>query len=260
MTLDRRRRLQRASAAQGVVRRRPGRHARRAQAAFDPHRSARSGAHVHRHVERRRVRVARRRRATGGRSTAASRPTSCPTPTPSTATTRIACGCPPVLPDRLYQQNHCGIFRLDRPDTRWTDIGVGMPKSVGPIGFPMVLHPRDPDTLWVFPMDGSSVWPRVSPGGKPAVYRSVNGGTHLAPAGDRPAGRAGLVDRQAPGNDRGLGSRKWAFTSARRAARCGAAATKANRGAASPRICRTSTRSRSPDGRLRPSAARRHPR
>ena len=82
----------------------------------------------------------------------------------------------PVLPDRLYQQNHCGIFRLDRPETRWTDIGGGMPKSVGPIGFPMVLHPREPDTLWVFPMDGSSVWPRVSPGGKPAVFRSVNGG------------------------------------------------------------------------------------
>jgi hypothetical protein len=82
----------------------------------------------------------------------------------------------PTLPDRLYQQNHCGIYRLDRPATRWTDIGVGMPKSVGAIGFPVALHPREPDTLWVFPMDGSSVWPRVSPGGKPAVYRSVNGG------------------------------------------------------------------------------------
>ena len=62
------------------------------------------------------------------------------------------------------------------PPTRWTDIGAGMPKTVGAIGFPLVLHPRDPDTLWVFPMDGSSVWPRVSPGGKPAVYRSINGG------------------------------------------------------------------------------------
>jgi photosystem II stability/assembly factor-like uncharacterized protein len=82
----------------------------------------------------------------------------------------------PQLPDRLYQQNHCGIYRLDRPDERWQDLGATMPKSVGDIGFPMVLHPRDPDTLWVFPMDGSKVWPRVSPGGKPAVYRSVNGG------------------------------------------------------------------------------------
>jgi hypothetical protein len=40
----------------------------------------------------------------------------------------------------------------------------------------MVLHPRDPETVWVFPMDGTSVWPRVSPGGKPAAYCSRNGG------------------------------------------------------------------------------------
>ena len=82
----------------------------------------------------------------------------------------------PVLPDRLYQQNHCGIYRLDRPAERWQDIGASMPKSVGAIGFPMVVHPRDPDTVWVFPMDGTKVWPRTSPAGKPAVYRSVNGG------------------------------------------------------------------------------------
>src|SRR5206468_3885541 len=82
----------------------------------------------------------------------------------------------PALPDRLYQQNHCGIYRLDRPAERWQDIGATMPKSVGAIGFPMVLHPSDPDTLWVFPMDGSTVWPRVSPGGKPAAYITRNAG------------------------------------------------------------------------------------
>src|SRR5260221_2810909 len=79
-------------------------------------------------------------------------------------------------PNRLYQQNHCGIYRLDRPHTRWQDIGVGMPKAVGDVGFPMVPHPPDADTLWVFPMDGSDVWPRISPGGKPAAYRSRDGG------------------------------------------------------------------------------------
>jgi BNR/Asp-box repeat len=79
-------------------------------------------------------------------------------------------------PDRLYQQNHCGLFRLDRPATRWTDIGTGMPKSVGYVGFPMVPHPHDPDTAWIFPMDGTDVWPRVSPGGKPAAYRTRDGG------------------------------------------------------------------------------------
>lgn len=82
----------------------------------------------------------------------------------------------PLMPDRLYQQNHCGIYRLDRPGDVWTRIGMNMPKTVGDIGFPLVLHPRDPDTLWVIPMDGTTVWPRTSPGGKPAVYRSRNGG------------------------------------------------------------------------------------
>ena len=79
-------------------------------------------------------------------------------------------------PDRLYQQNHCGIYRLDRSEGRWIRIGNNMPKKIGDIGFPMVLHPRDADTAWVFPMDGSTVWPRVSPGGKPAAYVTRNGG------------------------------------------------------------------------------------
>ncbi|MDE3050632.1 MAG: glycosyl hydrolase [Nitrospirota bacterium] len=79
-------------------------------------------------------------------------------------------------PDRLYQQNHCGIYRLDRSEGRWIRIGNNMPKKIGDIGFPMVLHPRDADTAWVFPMDGSTVWPRVSPGGKPAAYITRNGG------------------------------------------------------------------------------------
>ncbi|MGH8801005.1 MAG: WD40/YVTN/BNR-like repeat-containing protein [Casimicrobiaceae bacterium] len=80
------------------------------------------------------------------------------------------------LPDRLYQQNHCGIFRLDRPSETWQDIGAAMPKSVGYVGFPMVVHPREPDSIWVLPMDGTSVWPRTSPGGRPAIYRSRDGG------------------------------------------------------------------------------------
>ncbi len=82
----------------------------------------------------------------------------------------------PSNPDRLYQQNHCGIYRLDRPSDRWVRIGRNMPKQIGDIGFPMVLHPRDPDQVWVFPMDGGTVWPRVSPGGKPAAYVTRNGG------------------------------------------------------------------------------------
>ena len=82
----------------------------------------------------------------------------------------------PVARDVVYQQNHCGIYRLDRRGDRWVRIGKAMPKDIGDIGFPLVLHPRDPKTLWVFPMDGTTVWPRTPIGGKPAVYRSRDAG------------------------------------------------------------------------------------
>lgn len=82
----------------------------------------------------------------------------------------------PAMPDRLYQQNHCGIYLMDRPAESWERIGRNMPSEVGDIGFPVELHPRDPDTAWVFPMDGSDVWPRTSPGGRPAVYVTRDAG------------------------------------------------------------------------------------
>jgi len=83
----------------------------------------------------------------------------------------------PANPDRLYMQNHCGIYRRDKGDDKWQRIGDNMPKEVGDIGFPMVPHPRDANRVWVFPMDGTTVWPRTSPEGKPAVYTTKDGGS-----------------------------------------------------------------------------------
>jgi hypothetical protein len=83
----------------------------------------------------------------------------------------------PLMPDRLFQQNHCGIYRMERADGKWIRIGDNMPKKIGDIGFSVVLHPRDADTAWVFPMDGTTVWPRTSPDGKPAVYGTTNAGS-----------------------------------------------------------------------------------
>ncbi len=82
----------------------------------------------------------------------------------------------PLMPDRLYQENHCGVYRLDRPGDVWVRIGENLPKKIGDIGFGIVLHPRDPKTVWVIPMDGTMVWPRTSIDGKPAVYRTRNAG------------------------------------------------------------------------------------
>lgn len=82
----------------------------------------------------------------------------------------------PKNPDRLYQQNHCGIYRMDRADANWVRIGKNMPKEIGDIGFPIVVHPHDTERAWVFPMDGTDVWPRTSVGGRPAVYETRDGG------------------------------------------------------------------------------------
>ena len=82
----------------------------------------------------------------------------------------------PQNPDRLWQQNHCGIYRLDRPETRWQRVGKNMPEEVGDIGFPVVPHPHNLDTAWVFPMDATGDWARTPPGGKPAVFKTTDAG------------------------------------------------------------------------------------
>ena len=223
--------LQRASAAQGVVRRRPGRHARRPEAAFDPRRSARSEAPLHRHVERRRVRVDRRRAPTGSRSTRACAPISCRIPNPEFGhdphCVRFAAG----NPDRLYQQNHCGIYRLDRPADALDGHRRRRCRSrSATIGFPMVAASARSGhavgvSRWTAPTCGRA----SSPGGKPAVYRSRDGGqTWKRQDEGLPKAQAWwTVKRQAMTADRAI---RRASTSARRRARCGAAATRAARG------------------------------
>ncbi len=82
----------------------------------------------------------------------------------------------PTQPDRLWMQNHCGIYRIDRPSNRWVRVGRNMPKEIGDVGFGIVTHPKDANSAWVFPMDGTGDWPRTSPGGKPAMYMTRDAG------------------------------------------------------------------------------------
>lgn len=86
----------------------------------------------------------------------------------------------PADPDVYYQQNHCGFYVLDRrgkPDNhRWERVGDNLPEEIGDIGFGVAPHPTEADTAWNFPMDGTDVWPRTSPGAKPACYRTDDAG------------------------------------------------------------------------------------
>ena len=78
----------------------------------------------------------------------------------------------PGMPDRLYQQNHCGMYRSDDAGKSWVSIEPGLPST---FGFPTATHPTDPDTIFLLPLNGDSAG-RYMPDAKTAVYRSRDAG------------------------------------------------------------------------------------
>jgi photosystem II stability/assembly factor-like uncharacterized protein len=78
----------------------------------------------------------------------------------------------PGQPERLYQQNHCGMYRSDDGGKHWESIESGLPSS---FGFPAAAHPRDRETLYLLPLNGDSAG-RYVPEAKAAVWRTRDGG------------------------------------------------------------------------------------
>lgn len=78
----------------------------------------------------------------------------------------------PGAPDAFWIQHHNGIFRSVDGARTWTEI-TGVQPSV--FGFPVAVHPKDPDTAWFVPafkdekrcpLDGAVVVNRTRDGGK----------------------------------------------------------------------------------------------
>ena len=78
----------------------------------------------------------------------------------------------PSRPDVLFQQNHCGVYRSDNCGDDWIDIGEG--KLPSRFGFPIAVHPHDPQTIYII-LEESDQY-RMSVGGQLAVWRSHDGG------------------------------------------------------------------------------------
>jgi len=75
-------------------------------------------------------------------------------------------------PDRLWQQNHFGVYLSDDRGDSWTRVDEnGLP---GGFGFPLMLDPNDPDTAFVIPEKSPEY--HYSPGGQLAVYRTRDSG------------------------------------------------------------------------------------
>jgi photosystem II stability/assembly factor-like uncharacterized protein len=78
----------------------------------------------------------------------------------------------PGNPARLWQQNHCGVYRSDDHGRSWERLeGNGLPSG---FGFPIALDPSDPDTAFVIPEEGAEN--RVTNDGRLGVYRTRDGG------------------------------------------------------------------------------------
>jgi len=74
--------------------------------------------------------------------------------------------------DRLYQQNHHGVFRSSDGGRSWDEITAGLPST---FGFPIRVQPRDPETIWTLPLNGDTAG-RYPLDGAAAVWRSRDGG------------------------------------------------------------------------------------
>ncbi|MGH3445715.1 MAG: WD40/YVTN/BNR-like repeat-containing protein, partial [Nocardioidaceae bacterium] len=82
----------------------------------------------------------------------------------------------PSAPDRLFMQNHGGVYRSDDHAATWTSIEKGLPAN---FGFPMVVHPHEPQTIYTFPLQGSGGRYPVDAAAK--VWRSPDGGDSWQP-------------------------------------------------------------------------------
>jgi hypothetical protein len=82
-------------------------------------------------------------------------------------------------PERLYLQNHWGLYRSDDAAESWVDVANGVPSD---FGFPVVAHPADPDTAWIIPRQSDEF--RCTPDAKARVYRTRDAGASWEPLGD----------------------------------------------------------------------------
>src|SRR2546426_4925890 len=82
----------------------------------------------------------------------------------------------PARPERLFLQNHWGLYRSDNCAESWTDIANGVPSD---FGFTVLMHPRNPDCVYIVPVE-SDVF-RCACDGRLRVYRTRNGGGSWEP-------------------------------------------------------------------------------
>jgi photosystem II stability/assembly factor-like uncharacterized protein len=77
----------------------------------------------------------------------------------------------PDVPERMFAQNHHGVYRSDDGGAIWKSIADGLPSD---FGFPIAVHPHEPETVYVFPLIADEN--RIPTDAKCRVFRSRDAG------------------------------------------------------------------------------------
>ncbi len=78
--------------------------------------------------------------------------------------------------NRLFLQNHWGLYRSDDGGDNWTDIANGVPSD---FGFAMAADPNHGDTVYIVPIESDGF--RCTPEGKLRVYKTQDAGSSWRP-------------------------------------------------------------------------------
>jgi BNR/Asp-box repeat protein len=79
-------------------------------------------------------------------------------------------------PERLFLQNHWGLYRSDDDGQSWSDVANGVPSD---FGFAMATHPRAAATAYIVPLESDQY--RCMPQGKLRLFRTRNAGKTWRP-------------------------------------------------------------------------------
>jgi len=82
----------------------------------------------------------------------------------------------PAKPERLFLQNHWGLYRSDDGGNSWSDIANGVPSD---FGFALEIDHNDANTAYIIPLESDEF--RCTPEAKLRVYKTSNAGESWTP-------------------------------------------------------------------------------
>ncbi len=85
----------------------------------------------------------------------------------------------PSNPQRMFLQNHWGLYKSENGGDSWTDMAHGVPSD---FGFAMEIDPNNADNVYIIPLESDEF--RCTPEGKLRLYRTKDAGGSWEPVGN----------------------------------------------------------------------------